>query len=168
MAKAYDRLRSALDAMGAKLKRDKKHLVYELPNGRNFVVAKSPSDARGEENALSDLRAVSGVAVLTTDEPKKKAPAEVRAERRRRPGRHGEAPWDASLSPLSDALRTSGVVEQSTLAEVARLGQEVAAINRVLTEQQAAAIGDLQARLDAMERLWVIRAARWLRSLLKG
>lgn len=35
------------------LVRQKNHLVYRLPNGRNFVMAKTPSDPdRGAKNSL--------------------------------------------------------------------------------------------------------------------
>jgi hypothetical protein len=106
MGKVNGRLHAALDAIGARLKREKKHLVYELPNGRTFVTAKSPSDNRGERNALSDLEAVAGVPLGE----RRKAPADVRAERRSRPGRHGEPP--PRMSALSAALLDTGLVER--------------------------------------------------------
>ena len=51
---------------GAVLVRQNKHLVYRLPNGRNFVAAKTPSDPdRAAKNGLSDLRRALGVPRLT-------------------------------------------------------------------------------------------------------
>ena len=54
------RLDRALAEAGARLERCRKHLVYRLPNGRIFVTPKSPSDTRGEENALRELRKLTG------------------------------------------------------------------------------------------------------------
>lgn len=46
-----------LEQSGAVLVRHKKHLVYRLPNGNNFVLAKTTSDpARAAKNNLSTLR----------------------------------------------------------------------------------------------------------------
>ena len=45
-----------LENSGAVLVRQKKHLVYQLPNGRMFTRYKSPSDHRAPLNELSDLR----------------------------------------------------------------------------------------------------------------
>ena len=47
-----------LQRLGAVLIRTKKHDVWRLPDGRRFVVAQSPSDARSEANTLADLRRV--------------------------------------------------------------------------------------------------------------
>jgi hypothetical protein len=44
-----------LAAVGATLKRSKKHLVFGLPNGKTVTIASSPSDGRfGEKNAIGD------------------------------------------------------------------------------------------------------------------
>ena len=53
-----------LEQSGAVLVRHKKHLVYQLPNGRMFTRYKSPSDHRAPLNELSDLRRA-----LATDRP---------------------------------------------------------------------------------------------------
>jgi hypothetical protein len=46
-----------LQESGAVLIRQNKHLVYRLPNGKNFVAAKTSSDPeRAAKNSLSDLR----------------------------------------------------------------------------------------------------------------
>lgn len=51
-----------LHESGAVLVRQNKHLVYRLPNGKNFVVAKTSSDPeRAAKNGLSDLRRALGV-----------------------------------------------------------------------------------------------------------
>ena len=51
-----------LDESGAVLVRQNKHLVYRLPNGLNFVAAKTSSDPeRAAKNSLSALRRALGV-----------------------------------------------------------------------------------------------------------
>ena len=45
-----------LDESGAVLVRHKKHLVYRLPNGQNFISPKTPGDHRTAVNQLSNLR----------------------------------------------------------------------------------------------------------------
>jgi hypothetical protein len=45
-----------LEESGAVLVRRKKHLVYRLPNGQNFISPKTPSDHRNAVNQLSNLR----------------------------------------------------------------------------------------------------------------
>lgn len=54
------RLERALAEAGARLERCNKHLVYRLPSGRIFVTPKTPGDRRGEENALRELRKLTG------------------------------------------------------------------------------------------------------------
>jgi hypothetical protein len=44
-----------LEQEGAVLKRSGNHLVYKLPSGRNWVLASTPSDERGDLNNLKDL-----------------------------------------------------------------------------------------------------------------
>jgi hypothetical protein len=45
-----------LEQSGAVLVRHKKHLVYRLPNGQNFISPKTPGDRRNAVNQLSNLR----------------------------------------------------------------------------------------------------------------
>lgn len=154
MGKVNGRLSEALSAIGARLKREKKHLVFELPNGRNFVMAKSPSDNRGERNALSELRAVAGVEV----EERRKAPADVRAERRRRPGRDGEAPrWGAADSQLASALMNTGLVEKQLREQIAELEKVL-----VVAEELAADNKRLNVELAALKRRWFVRLCLWI------
>ena len=56
------KLRRALKDAGAVLKRSSRHNIYQLPNGRIFVTPATPSDSRGESNALSVLRKLVRVA----------------------------------------------------------------------------------------------------------
>jgi hypothetical protein len=60
-----------LEQSGAVLVRHKKHLVYRLPNGNNFVAAKTTSDpARAAKNNLSTLRNALGVPREESERPK--------------------------------------------------------------------------------------------------
>jgi hypothetical protein len=164
MPKLSKRLEDALDAVGARLKRTKKHRVYELPNGRTFVVGSTPSDNRAEQNALSDLRAISGV---DTQPERRKASAEVRAERRRRPGRAGEPPWRTGTSALASAMRESGVAEKSMRVQIDELRASVDEL-RSIVDAQAEVIREREARIVALESLWVVRAWRYVRGTFKG
>ena len=58
-----------LDESGAVLVRQNKHLVYRLPNGKNFVGAKTSSDPdRAAKNSLSDLRRALGAPRTTASQ----------------------------------------------------------------------------------------------------
>lgn len=148
------RLADALVAAGAVLKRGKKHRVYELPNGRTFVIGSTPSDSRADLNAISDLRKVSGVDV-TPD--RRKASADVREERRRRPGRAGEPnAWGlpSEASPMASALRASGYVEQQLRCRIGQLEAE--------QEIRDDRIAGLEATVAELEALWVVRCWRFI------
>lgn len=147
MAGVTKRIAEALDAAGAKLKRDKRHRVYELPNGQNLTVAQTPSDKlRHEDNVLRDLRKATGaVAVHREGE---------RRERRKKPGRYesasGQIGIPAETSPFAAALRQTGLIEQQLRTRIGQLE------------------GDLEratAQLVAVEALAVVRAYRWLIAL---
>lgn len=163
MGRMSARLQEALEAVGATLKRAKKHRVYALPNGRTFVVGNTPSDKRADRNAISDLKAVAGVAF---DEPRRKAPAEIRAERRNRPGRAGERPWPVGSSPLASALRDSGIVEQQLRDEIAQLKRGIAELTAAVDEL-AATVREKDERIADMERMAAVRFTRWLQSRWK-
>jgi hypothetical protein len=45
-----------LASSGAKLKRKTGHEVWQLPNGRKFTRAKTPSDSRATANQLAQLK----------------------------------------------------------------------------------------------------------------
>jgi predicted RNA binding protein YcfA (HicA-like mRNA interferase family) len=53
------RIEDALKAGGFKLKRSKKHRVYENAAGRTMTIASTPSDHRAEENILTEIRRAS-------------------------------------------------------------------------------------------------------------
>lgn len=54
------RIEQALAEAGARLLRHRKHLVYELANGRRVVMSSTPSDRREVQNALRDIRKAVG------------------------------------------------------------------------------------------------------------
>lgn len=86
MARIGTRLQAVLEQLGATLKRENKHLVFGMPNGRTFVAAKSASDQRAEANAIHTARKVAGVVVERRQDERRREP-------RHRVGRCGEAPW---------------------------------------------------------------------------
>jgi len=45
-----------LKRAGAVLVRNKNHQIWRLPNGRNYVMAQTPSDRRAERNQARELR----------------------------------------------------------------------------------------------------------------
>lgn len=114
------RLSKALADVGAVLKRDKKHHVYELPNGNKVTVAATPGDNRSELNALADVRYAAG---LVTES---KVPTEFRNRKvERKPGRIDPAPAFETSTVMGAALSKAGVVEERLRAEVARLRAEL-------------------------------------------
>lgn len=58
---AAQQVEDLLRESGAVLLRDRKHLVYRLPNGQKFTRSKTPSDRRAAHNDLSDLRRALGL-----------------------------------------------------------------------------------------------------------
>lgn len=112
-----------LKESGAILKRDKKHEVWQLPNGNNFIRAKTPSDSNEALNNLTDLKRALGISA-----PDRGQPGERRAHKHK-PGRMGishaakiEAPIIASLQ---DKLRGSGAVELGLRSTIWMLRREI-------------------------------------------
>lgn len=141
------RLQDALRSVGAVLKRDKKHLVYELPNGQNVTIAATPSDRRAEANAIRDVRHAAGV----VPQPK----TSTRHEKKRKPGRR-EPQWTVTLSPMAAALRDAGIVEEQLRTEIEQLRRDKAAISKVLDDT----LDDL---LQATSEFGALRSSRWVR-----
>lgn len=119
------KLQAALAAVGARLKRHRKHLVYELPDGRNFVTASTPSDRHADANALRQLERMTVPAMPG-------APRAITPDRKKRikPGARS-APWSLPVvSPLAAELSAAGVVEarlRMELAESYTAGADLAA-----------------------------------------
>jgi len=49
-------IQQQLKRCGAVLVRQRKHQIWRLPNGRNFVMAATPSDWRAAQKQIHDLR----------------------------------------------------------------------------------------------------------------
>lgn len=148
-----DRLKHALSGVGAVLKRSKKHLVYELPNGKSFTLPSTPSDTRADLNAISDLRKVAGV-VKEVKPPRK--------ERREKQGRR-EADWTLPVNTMASALKSAKVVdEQFYLDRIAALESENARIS-AQSEAYGNAAFEFELRWQALRRSRWVRLGRWLR-----
>lgn len=107
---ARAKVNELLAGCGAVLKRRRKHEVYELPNGQNFVRASTPSDRKGDLNNLSDLKHQLKVVV-----PKKIGAAPSRAKLSRAKPRKTVSTERmkskvASLS-LAESLRMAGLTD---------------------------------------------------------
>lgn len=133
---ARGRVEEKLKAIGAVLKRNRKHEVWELPNGQNFVRSSTPSDVRSEQNDMSELRRLAGEA-----DPHKGATG-MRRERRNKPGRM-DTSSTVHAAPVSDfaaKLSMSGAVE-------AALRGEVEALKAKLSEAESRVCGCWWCRL---------------------
>ena len=112
-------VQNLLRESGAILKRDTKHHVYELPNGQNFVSAKTPSDSRAGLNDLAVLRK------LLACRPVKGAPGE-RREPRNKPGNQSPPVVHiANIGNLGEKLLAAGAVELTLRAELKRKEAEI-------------------------------------------
>lgn len=148
------RLRAALRECGAVLKRSKKHLVYELPNGKKFTTAATPSDKRSDLNGISDLRHAAGVVVAVKE-------AKAARDRKVKPGRR-EPIWSIPVNPMSAALRQAGVSEKHYQDRIAALEEE----NRDLADYGVRwfnVCGDLQREMAALRSTRWYRLGCWLR-----
>lgn len=162
------RVVAALGAVGATLKRSKKHLVYELPNGNAVTVSSTPSDSREEQNVLRDIRRAVG-AVDPTPKPSttKNAP-----KRKPKPGRSDVPFARITASPLADALRSTGLVEQQLREQIAALESEVwnlsttcARLSETHGREERAwrtERADLIAKVEELERPWLLRVWKWM------
>lgn len=149
--KRGDKVKALLVQLGARLKRDKKHLVYALPNGRTFTMAATPSDVRAEQNQLTDLRRAAGL------ERAAKPPSAPKV-RRVKPGNQAPTPWRAS--PIAAALITSGVAADAELAKA----REVERMLRWRVFELEHDLAAAQESLSAVNRLWAVRLWRWWRA----
>lgn len=111
---------SILARLGAILKRQHKHQVWQLPNGKTFVRASTPSDTRSDANNLRDLRRVVPEAI----------PAAVIKNPDRKPkvahgGNGKRVPLQAAPTVLGSALLSSGAVELALRAKISCLENEL-------------------------------------------
>jgi hypothetical protein len=126
---------AALAAVGARLKRNKKHLVYELPNGNKVTMASTPSDHRAEENMLRDIRRAAGL----VHEPKPPSPPKPKTRKLGRVERDWHGLPQAG-SPMAAAFRDSGLVEQQLRSRIGQLEAEI--------ERRAERIAELERQME--------------------
>lgn len=159
---ARTRVSELLESCGAVLKRRRKHEVYELPNGQNFVRASTPSDRRSDLNNLTDLKHQLKVVV-----PKKIGAAPSRAKLSKAKPRKTVSTERmksrvASLS-LAESLRMAGLTDDvlrdrvvQVEAQILHLAEQIREIEKLQDE--------FDRRFDAM---WINRLQRWIESWLK-
>lgn len=144
-----------LESCGAVLKRQRKHEVYELPNGKNFVRAKTPSDTKSDLNNLSDLK--HQLQIVT-------------------PRKIGAAPSRAKLSKAKPTKQVStermkSKVASLSLAESLRMAGLTDDVIRDRVSDIETRLCDLESRQHEVEQRfeasWANRIQRWIESKLK-
>lgn len=144
--KAATKISRLLRECGAVLKRKHKHRVWELPNGRNFVEPKTPSDKRAADNRLSDLKHALGTVKTTATE----------GERRVKVRKLGPAPQKSQYKKtetlsLAQSLRMAGLTDDAL---------------RERMSAQEAQVRELAERLGTVENhlttCWACRISAWL------
>lgn len=145
---ARAKVNELLQQAGAVLKRTRKHEVWSLPNGKNFVRGKTPSDQRSDDNNLSDLKHALQVV----------KPVAVEGERKPKRIKRGAAPAKtqykrAETLSLAQSLRMAGLTDDALRdrmsAQETRMGQ---------LEQR---LSDAEAHI---ENCWACRLSGWLKS----
>lgn len=145
---ARAKVNQLLQQAGAVLKRTRKHEVWSLPNGKNFVRGKTPSDRRSDDNNLSDLKhalqVVKPVAVEGERKPKriKRGPAPAKTQYKR-----------AETLSLAQSLRLAGLTDDALRD---RLNAHEARMNEL--EQRLVAV---EAHI---ETCWACRLSSWLKA----
>lgn len=122
MANKVDEL---LKESGAVLIRRKKHEIWRLPNGKNFVRSKTPSSRNTDKNSFSDLRNLLGV-----DEERGKE-----GERRSKKTGGGRAEtfnYTRNINTaLADKLSSNGILEEVLKKKIQVLENQ----NKLLIEE---------------------------------
>ncbi len=146
-----------LEESGAVLVRQNKHLVYRLPNGKNFVAAKTSSDPdRAAKNNLSELRRALGVVRVTSNAkgdpemPIEQSPAAVVAE----PQLYApEMPSEESFRErIEAAVAREEATQEKLLAEAQTVERRVHMLRALLAFADDPAIeGALRAVLPTAE-----------------
>jgi hypothetical protein len=145
------------------LVRQNKHEIWRFPNGKQVVLASTPSDRRAAANKLSVLRNALGVKV-------EKAPASNR-DKTYRPKHKTAAKLHLSPSfnsTLADQLRLTGIVEDELRAAIDCLEDEKA---KLLDENHGLAehLTEMETRCRlaqiALEQTWDWRIRQWLKAI---
>lgn len=113
---ARDRVNKLLSQAGAVLLRKRKHEIWRLPNGQNFVRASTSSDQRAEHNNLSDLRHTLGAVKSTA----------TQGERRPKRLKRGAAPAKTQYKrvetlSLAQSLRMAGLTDDALRDRMAEM-----------------------------------------------
>lgn len=149
---AADEVTRLLKDHHAVLVRQNKHLVYRLPNGQNFVVAKTSSDPdRAAKNNLSDLRRALGIPRET---PRPKGDAAMPIEPKPTPvASTPPTPTDESLKARVEvAIAHEEAVQEKLLSEAQAVERRIQMLKAVLPFAEDPAIeASLRALLPATE-----------------
>lgn len=144
--KRREQVNSLLKEIGAKLKRRKKHEVWELPNGKTLVRSQTPSDRRSDMQDMKELRHALG------DVPEHKEGE--RREKKRKAKRTETVKYDRSVNSLADQLRSSGVIEDVLKEQVF--------IYALMVFYQCERIKELN---DEINTRWFNRLRLWISNL---
>jgi hypothetical protein len=149
---AADEVTRLLKDHHAVLVRQNKHLVYRLPNGQNFVVAKTSSDPdRAAKNNLSDLRHALGIPRET---PRPKGDVAMPIEPKPTPVASAPpTPTDESLKARVEvAIAQEEAVQEKLLSEAQAVERRIQMLKAVLPFAEDPAIeASLRALLPAAE-----------------
>lgn len=143
---------------GAELKRDKRHLIYKLPNGKTFTRSSTPSDRQTPKAELSDLKMALGL----TGADGRGTPGERREKRPKGKPQNGSLtlkPSGATGHTLSEQLSASGVVEGS-LREELRMALDDIQMLGFHNETLVAKVVELEAVKSAPCVCWWCRLKR--------
>lgn len=150
------KVKTMLKDAGAKLKRNRKHQVYELPDGKNVVISSTPSDVNAMHSQVRDIKKAT-----KTEEPKPQKPVGTK-ERRNKPGRQGEPkPTPPPPMSMADQLRMAELrQEKESIAEE----KEFLAIQIELMEQERRALNSeiLDLKIARRKCFWC-RFREWWR-----
>lgn len=105
MSNPRQKATSLLKTLGAILVRKRKHEIWRLPDGRNWVRASTPSDSHSDANNFAQLKNLVGV-----EEIRIKNPDRVEKKKHGGDGKRRQL-QPVGNSQLADALRLSGAAE---------------------------------------------------------
>lgn len=149
---ARAKVNDLLTQAGAVLKRKRKHEIWSLPNGRNFVRPATPSDQKSDANGLSDLKHALNIV----------KPVAVQGERRAKKVTHGPAqPKTRYKKPetlsLAQSLRMAGLTDDALRDRMAAQETRMCELEQRLVTVESHIANCLACRLSA-----------WLRSKNKS
>ncbi len=147
------------------LVRQRKHQVWSFPDGKQVVLASTPSDRRAASNKLSVLRRVLGVKVEKSPQGNGTGKAAYRPKH--------QAAEKLSFTPkfnssLADQLRLTGLVEDELRETIDCLEDEKTKLLEDNTELADALFATEQALKMAeirLQRTWDWRIRQWLTAI---